>query len=81
MREAPELNPAQRQILDLFGATGADRPTFDDDLAPRLRRSLESGLAGVAAALDAEATLFVNKHALSGVHGCEVRFLAERAGR
>jgi hypothetical protein len=81
MREAPELNPAQRQILELFGSTGSERPTFDDGLAPSLRRSLESALAGVAAGLDPDVTLFVNKHALSGVHGCEARFLAERDER
>jgi hypothetical protein len=79
MRDEPaELNPAQQRVVDLFGASQAERPTFDVDLATRLRLQLESGLAEVAASLDGEKNLFVNKHALSGVHGCEARYLAER---
>ena len=79
MRVEPELNPAQRQLLDLLGAGGADRPSFDAELGRHLRTQLERGLADVAAGLGPDDDdLFVNKHALSGVHGCEARFLAER---
>ena len=81
MRVEPELNPAQRQIVDLLGAGGGERPTFDADLGPHLRTQLERGLADVAAALDPDDALVVNKHALSSVHGCEARFLAERDER
>jgi PD-(D/E)XK nuclease superfamily len=76
----PPLNLAQQQVVDLLGASGAERPIFDADLAPSLRRELERGLAPVVAALPEDANLFVNKHALSQVHGCEARYLAELDG-
>jgi hypothetical protein len=78
MEAEPELNPAQRQIVDLLGAGGSERPTFDAGLGAELRLQLERGLAPVVAELPPDDSLFVNKHALSGVHGCEVRYLAER---
>jgi hypothetical protein len=77
MRVEPELNPTQRRLLDLLGSGGADRPSFDDELGNRLSTDLQRGLADVAAELPADETLFVNKHRLSSIHGCEVRHLAE----
>jgi PD-(D/E)XK nuclease superfamily len=75
----PELNPAQRQIVDLLGAGEGERPSFDADLGPQLRTLLERGLAGVAAGLGPDDDdLVVGKYALSGVHGCEARYLGER---
>jgi PD-(D/E)XK nuclease superfamily len=73
----PELNPAQRLVLDLLGATDAERPTFDPGLGAELRLELERALAPVAAGLADGEQLFVNKHQLSQVHGCEARHLAE----
>ena len=82
MRVELELNPAQRQIVDLLGAGEGDRPSFDPGLGPYLRTELERGLAGVAEALGPDDDdLVVNKHGLSGVHGCEARYLAERDER
>jgi hypothetical protein len=82
MRVELELNPAQRQIVDLLGAGGGDRPSFDPELGPHLRTQLERGLADVAASLGPDDdAFFVNKHGLSGVHGCEARYLAERDER
>ena len=75
----PELNPAQRRTLDALGATGAKRPVFDEDLAPRLRAQLEAGLAEVVADLAPDEDLSLSKHLLGRVHGCEVRLLAEEA--
>ena len=75
----PELNPAQRRTLDELGATGADRPVFSDELAPRLRADLEAGLAEVIDDLGPDEDIVLSKHLLARVHGCEVRLLAEDA--
>jgi hypothetical protein len=77
----PDLNPAQQRTLDTLRGTGTDRPTFDPDLGPRLRTDLEAGLAEVLGDLGPDEELRLNKHLLSQVHSCEVRFLAEDADR
>ncbi len=75
--EAPRLNPAQQQVLDELGST--DRPTFRDDLRDHLRFELEEsiGQAVSDALADTEQTLFLSKHKLGMLHGCEARFVAE----
>ena len=80
MQTPPELNLAQQEVVALLGASESERPSFDADLAPSLRRELERGLSPVVAALPEDEHLFVNKHALSQVHGCEARYLAELEG-
>jgi hypothetical protein len=75
----PELNPAQQRTLDALGASGAQRPVFDPDLAPRLRADLEAGLVEVLGDLGPDEDLNLSKHLLGRVHGCEVRLLAEDA--
>jgi hypothetical protein len=80
MDQAIELNPAQQQVLDLLGAPGGDRPQFDAGLRHELRAELEHGLAPLVEQLPADESLFVSKHKLSLVHGCEARFVAEQAG-
>jgi hypothetical protein len=77
----PPLNLAQLQVVDLLGASGGDRPSFDPELAGHLRTDLERTLAPVVAALPEDEHLFVNKHALASVHGCEARYLAELDGQ
>ena len=72
---APELNAAQRQVLDRLRRPAAERPSFEADLATRLRGDLEGGLADVAEAVDPVAPLFVGKRELAGVFGCEASFL------
>ena len=72
---APELNAAQRQVLDRLRRPAAERPSFEADLPTRLRGVLESELAGVAGAVDPVAPLFVGKRELAGVFGCEASFL------
>ncbi|MGH9185276.1 MAG: PD-(D/E)XK nuclease family protein [Acidimicrobiales bacterium] len=79
---AVELNPAQQDVLDVLGSLRDGRPVFDAGLRHDLRIELEDGLAPVVTALDDvddTETLWVSKHALATVHGCEVRFLAEDA--
>ena len=75
METANELNPAQQQVLDLLGAVGAERPQFDAELRDELRAELEHGLEPLVRHLPDGESLFVSKHKLSQVHGCEARLL------
>jgi hypothetical protein len=76
---ATTLNPAQQAMLDALGTSRADRPVFAADLGPRLRSHLEEGLEPLVVVLDTLGIdrLWVSKHKVSSVHGCEVKFLAE----
>jgi len=80
METANELNPAQQQVLDLLGAVGTERPQFDAGLRHELRAELEHGLEPLVRHLPDGESLFVSKHKLSQVHGCEARFVAEEDG-
>lgn len=75
--EPPEsLNPAQAEVLQALGARPGDRPAFDPRLRAELRTELQDRLTPVADRLPAGETLWVSKHLLSSVHGCEGMFLA-----
>jgi hypothetical protein len=69
-------NPAQQRVIDLLGRSGDD-PDLPDGLELRLEAELEAGLAPLAAALGEE-RVWVNKHTLTSVHGCETHHLASR---
>lgn len=73
----PELNPAQQQVLEMLGAPKDERPTFDAALRDELRVELESRLTHLTGDLDPDDPVFVSKHKLGSVHGCEVRMLAD----
>lgn len=75
----PSLNPAQLALQQALGASRAERPTFDPGLRARLHAQLEDGLAPLVPVLDTLGIdhLWMSKHKVSSVHGCEVRFLAE----
>lgn len=75
--DAPSLNPAQQEVLDLLGADRTERPTFDAALRLELRTELEQALEPLVEHLGKD-NLFLNKHALTQVHGCEGRFVAEQ---
>lgn len=75
------LTPAQQQVLDQLGADVAHRPSFPADLRQLLRARLEAGLAPSKRQLGDGETLFVSKHSLGMVHGCEAHYLAERDER
>ncbi|MEZ5375249.1 MAG: PD-(D/E)XK nuclease family protein [Acidimicrobiales bacterium] len=70
---APSLNPAQQEVLDQLGST--DRPTFRDDLRDHLRAEIEAVLAPLAEQVP-DPPLYLSKHKLSMLHGCESRFIA-----
>lgn len=71
------LNPAQQEVLDLLGATPEERPAFPPSLKASLRADLEDALSDLTGEIHPDTPMFVNKHALSMVHGCELRHLAE----
>lgn len=73
---ADELNPAQREVMDLLGARRDERPSFDDELRHHLRAELEHGLAPIVALLPEADNVFVSKRTLSEIHGCEARAVA-----
>ncbi|QGG95963.1 PD-(D/E)XK nuclease family protein [Actinomarinicola tropica] len=74
-----DLNPAQQEVLDLLGAPRESRPTFDAELRHQLKAELESALAHLAGDIDPDDPIFISKHKLGAVHGCEVRHLADEA--
>lgn len=76
---APARNPAQQEVLDALGARPHERPAFDPRLRDELRAELEERLAPMVDRLPARETLWVSKHLLASVHGCEGLFLAREA--
>jgi len=72
-----DLNPAQAEVLAALGARPHERPEFDPRLRTELRDGLQRALAPVAERVPARETLWVSKHLLSSVHGCEGLFLAQ----
>jgi len=73
---APARTPAQQEVLELLGARPHERPEFDPRLRAELREQLQDRLAPVAAKVPAGEALWISKHLLSTVHGCEGLFLA-----
>lgn len=76
------LNPAQQEVLDVLGEPRARRRSFDAGLRTELRAELEAGLAPLAEALGPPGerpALYLSKHTVASVHGCEVRFVHEDA--
>ena len=68
-----ELNPTQQRTLELLRRSG-EPVVFDPALAEDLRETMSSALAELGERLGGD-TLFVTKHVLAGVHGCEASFL------
>jgi len=77
-RTDPPLNPAQADLLAVLRGDPADRPTFDAGLRHELRAALEDALEPLVQHLGPKA-LYVAKHPLDQVLGCEGRYLAEEA--
>ena len=74
-----DLNPAQQAVLDQLGASADQRPEFADDLRHHLRSAIETAVEPHLDSLPAGEDLFVHKHRLAQVHGCEAKFLADEA--
>jgi hypothetical protein len=75
--EPSDLNPAQLAVLDELGAPAGDRPEFPDDLRHHLRAAVETAVEPHLDALPPGDDLYMTKHRLGRVHGCEARFVAE----
>ena len=75
------LNAAQRTVIEALGATPGDRPAFDDELAAELRDRIAEAVAPFVGSRSLDEPLFVSKHSLATVHGCEVRFKHETSTR
>lgn len=73
----PALNPAQAEVLALLRLPVDERLEVDAMLRHDLRAELESGLAPLVSALPDGEALWLGKHDLSAVHGCEANYLAE----
>lgn len=74
-----DLSPAQQEVLDALGARLHERPQFDPRLREELRAELEERLAPLAAEVPDGEPIWVSKHALAGVHGCEAAYVADQA--
>lgn len=74
------LNPAQQQVVDLLGRVAGPRPSavVDASVAAELLAELEEAVAPVAPHVE-KSTLWVSKHGLSTVHGCEAHHVASLA--
>ena len=70
------LNPAQAEVLAALGARPQERPAFDPRLRNELRGALEDRLAPLTDRLPKDEVLWVSKHLLTSVHGCEGMFIA-----
>lgn len=77
MDAAPELNPAQQEVLEQLGASREERPRFDAVVRHELRRALEDGLEPLVELLPDDDDVFISKHRLGQVMGCEKKFLVE----
>ncbi len=70
------MTPSQLAVVDDLLSFGQPRPTYADDLAPRLLDLLEEGLGPVFERLG-PVELTLNKGALAQIHACETHHLAE----
>jgi len=77
-RPEPSLNPAQTELLAVLRGDPADRPTFDAGLRHELRAALEDACEPLVEHLGTK-PLYVAKHPLERVLGCEGQYLAEEA--
>lgn len=73
--QGPSHTRAQRDIVERLGAQRGARPEFAEDLSKQLHADISEALAPLAGLFEPEEPLFVNKHRLAQVHGCEARFL------
>jgi hypothetical protein len=77
---ASALTPAQQATLEGLLDLGGERPTFRADLAVELRKRLTDATDSLAERLElVSRSMWLDKRALAGIHGCERRYEADRA--
>ena len=73
-------NPAQQRVIELLGRGDADVDVaFPEGIAAELEAELEEALAPLAGRIDAALRgerLWVSKHTLTSIHGCEAHHAA-----
>ena len=69
------LNPAQQSVIDLLRRS-ADRVVPHPELATELEAELNDDLGDLADQIDPAAPVWVSKHALTTIHGCETHHMA-----
>jgi len=72
---APPLSPLQHKTLSLL-RRGGDPVVFAPEFVDAVRADMEQAIAGFAERLGDE-TVFMSKHRLTTVLGCEAQYLAE----
>ncbi len=75
------LNPAQENVLSQLGAKPDERPEFTADLQRTLKQNLEEVAQNFVQDIPDNESLFINKHLLTQIMGCEKRYLAESEER
>lgn len=76
--DPPPLNDAQQDVLARLRRRPDEEHPVPEGLRAQLRLELERGLAPLVEALG-EDDLWLSKHRLEQIHGCEGKFLAEGA--
>ena len=71
---AEELNPAQQAVIDLLGK-GAGGAPWDPTIASDLRDELAEATDDLVGRVG-DNTIWISKHGLSGLHGCETHHMA-----
>jgi CRISPR/Cas system-associated exonuclease Cas4 (RecB family) len=70
---AEHLNPAQQEVIKLLGK-GGNTAAWDPAIAADLRDELAEATDDLAGRIGKD-TLWISKHGLSGLHGCETHHL------
>ena len=73
-----QLNPAQQAVVEQLGARLEERPLFAEDLRHHLRSALETAVEPLIETLPPGQDLFLAKHQLGQLHGCQTRYLHEQ---
>ncbi len=72
-------NPAQLEVIDLLGRRPDDVLVAHEAVA-ELAACLDEELADLAEEIDPQRPVFVSKHSLTTIHGCEAHHLASQQG-
>ncbi len=75
------LNPAQKNVLSQLGAKPGERPEFSDELQKTLKQKLEEVVQNFVLDIPENESLFISKHLLTQIMGCEKRYIAESEER
>jgi hypothetical protein len=72
-----QLNPSQENVLAQLGAKPSERPQFSTGLKNTLKGRLEEVAQNLLENIPNNESLFLSKHLLTQLMGCEKRYIAE----